>query len=377
VWVGPEGETVASEGTPAEGAPAEREVFDDPGEITAEWVTAVLQRAGRETKVSALRFEPVGTGQIGRSYRFTLDHDGDGPDSLVVKLAGGDPGDRAVIKSGFEKEIRFYEHFAARVAVRTPRSWHQAISDDLTTFTLVLEDLAPAVPGVQADGCSLPQAVDAVRNLAGLHATTWDDPGLYEHASWLAPTSPETAAFLGDLMVSATETFVDRYRQELDDQDVATLEEAAALTGRWGARAGGPFSLIHGDYRLDNLLFPLGGDGVTTVDWQTLSIGPPTRDLGYFLGTSLLTEDRRIHEERLVAEYHAALVELGVSRYPLSRCVDGYRMGAMQGPMITVLGNVYASAERSARSDGMFLAMARRSCAALRDLESFDLVRAD
>jgi hypothetical protein len=35
---------------------------------------------------------------------------------------------------------------------------------------------------------------------------------------------------------------------------------------------------------------------------------------------------------------------------------------------------MYAMGDRSDRSDGMFLAMARRSCAAIRDLRSLDLL---
>ena len=42
--------------------------------------------------------------------------------------------------------------------------------------------------------------------------------------------------------------------------------------------------------------------------------------------------------------------------------------------MITVLGCMYATAERSERADGMFLAMITRSCAAIRDLRSLDLL---
>ena len=49
---------------------------------------------------------------------------------------------------------------------------------------------------------------------------------------------------------------------------------------------------MHGDYRLDNLMFPEHGDGVVAVDWQTLAIGPPGRDLAYFLATSVLVDDR-------------------------------------------------------------------------------------
>ena len=42
--------------------------------------------------------------------------------------------------------------------------------------------------------------------------------------------------------------------------------------------------------------------------------------------------------------------------------------------MITMIGWAYATATPSASADAMFLAMATRSCAALRDLGSLELV---
>ena len=65
--------------------------------------------------------------------------------------------------------------------------------------------------------------------------------------------------------------------------------------GRWVAIDTGVQGLVHGDYRLDNLMFPERGDGVVALDWQTLAIGPPGRDLAYFLATSVLVDDRREH----------------------------------------------------------------------------------
>jgi hypothetical protein len=349
-------------------------VVERPESITPEWLAAVLAPAGITGPVRAVRAEPIGTGQIGASYRLHIDGDGV-PATLVAKMAAGDEAARSRVKEGYQKEVGFYTTYASRVRIRTPRCWHAAIADDLCTFTLLLDDLAPAVPGVQADGCSVTQAADAVRNLAGLHAPVWNDPSVFEHGSWLRPMDAAASEFLGAVLVDATEQFVDRYADELGAEDVATLRTAAAHTARWGAMSGDVFSLVHGDYRLDNLMFPTDeAPGVSVVDWQTLTIGPPTRDLAYFLATSLQIEDRRRHERALVDTYVQALQERGIADYDPERCFTGYRLGVLQGPMITILGCMYATAERSARADGMFLAMATRSCAALRDLGSFDLV---
>ena len=42
--------------------------------------------------------------------------------------------------------------------------------------------------------------------------------------------------------------------------------------------------------------------------------------------------------------------------------------------MMTMIGCIYAGAERTQRSDAMFITMARRSCAAVRDLGSLELI---
>jgi aminoglycoside/choline kinase family phosphotransferase len=263
--------------------------------------------------------------------------------------------------------------FRDRVRIRTPRCWYAEISDDSCSFVLLLDDLAPARPGVQVDGCTVEQAVDAVRNLAGLHAPMWNDPSLFDQRDWLTAMSGERAAFLGAITENAAEEFVTRYATELDD-DADTLRRAAALTGRWAAIDTGVTALVHGDYRLDNLMFPEQGDGVVALDWQTLALGPPGRDLAYFLATSVLVDDRRAHEQALIAEYLDELTRLGVDDYPFDRCFTDYRLGVLQAPMITMIGCAYATAEPSGRADAMFLAMATRASAALRDLGSFALV---
>jgi Phosphotransferase enzyme family len=348
-------------------------VIDHPDDLTAEWLTGVLRATNAAARVHSVTVEPIGTGQTGASFRLHLDGDGDVPNTLVAKTAAGDRAARERVAAGYRNEVGFYTVFQDRVRIRTPRCWHAEISEDACSFVLLLDDLAPARPGVQADGCTVDQAADAARNLAGLHAPVWNDPSLFDHRAWLTAMSGERAAFLGGITEGAAERFLARYGPELGD-DAETLRRAAALTGRWVAIDTGVQGLVHGDYRLDNLMFPERGDGVVAVDWQTLAIGPPGRDLAYFLATSVLVDDRREHESALVAEYLDELRRIGVEDYSFEQCFADYRLGVLQGPMITMLGWAYATATPSASADAMFLAMATRSCAALRDLGSLELV---
>lgn len=339
----------------------------DADGLTSEWLSAALGRP-----VTLRSTERIGTGQIAAAYRLTLDGDGL-PATLVAKVNNGNEEGRRRVWEGCRAEVGFYADLADSVTVRAPRCWYAAASDEQLIFTLLLEDLAPRTPGVQADGCTLLQAEDAVCNLAGLHAPRWNDESVWKH-SYLRRHDDAGAEFMGQVTVAATQEFIERYRDDLTSEDAETLRRSAEAIAIWALVRPEPFSLLHGDYRLDNLMFPPSGSDVVAVDWQTLSVGPPLRDVGYFLGTSLDTDLRRSDEERLVGRYHKELLALGVEGYPADRCFEDYRLGQLQGPLITTLGAIYATAGRTARADGMFLAMARRSCAAIRDLRSLELL---
>ena len=341
-------------------------------DLTPEWCTAALGRP--VTAVTATR---VGTGQIGLCFRLDLTYADDGagtpgPASLVAKLAAPDVTAGAQVSEGYVKEVAFYTSIVGSLAVTVPHCWYGAVADDGATFTLLLDDLAPARPGVQADGCTIAEAEAAVANLVGLHAPRWNDPDLLA-LGVLDRFGADGAEFLGAIHEQMTEQFVARYADVLDAADVATLRAAAAATARWIVARPEPFAVVHGDYRLDNQMF--GADGsVHALDWQTVSIGPPARDLAYFLGTCLHTDDRRRHEAALVERYASALVGVGVPAADVAGIFDDYRLGQFQGPLITVLGSEFATVERTPAADGMFLAMARRSCAAIRDLDALALV---
>ena len=66
---------------------------------------------------------------------------------------------------------------------------------------------------------------------------------------------------------------------------------------------------MHGDYRLDNMLFGRPGSrrDLTVVDWQTVGWGPAMTDVSYFIGCALPVEDRRNHYEDLLRAYHEGL----------------------------------------------------------------------
>ena len=332
-----------------------------PEELTSAWLSSAL---GRPVTVDAV--ERIGAGQIGSCFRVTL---ADG-DRLLAKLPAADPALREMLAGAYAAEVRFYTEIAATVEVSAPGLRYAAIRPGTGEFTLLIEDLAPWQPGDQIAGCTADQALDAVLNLARLHGPRWCDATLTE-IEGLSINGPEDAALLAEFYGPATETFLAALGDRLGTDDQELLRDCVPACRSWALARADRFAPVHGDYRLDNLLFATDGEhGVATVDWQTLSLALPARDLAYAVATSLEPEDRRRHERGLVAAYHDELTRYRIGGYSAADCWDDYRFAMLQGPLVCVFGCAYG--QRTERGDAMFTTMVRRSCAAIRDLGTLE-----
>ena len=135
-----------------------------------------------------------------------------------------------------------------------------------------------------------------------------------------------------------------------------------------------PITVMHGDFKLDNLVFPNGGaEGFAVLDWQIASRGRGAFDLGYFFCTSLAPAERAAHEERLIGIYLDALADAGVRRYGLDQCMRDYRLGVMFRMVYTVIviGSLDVGNERGL---ALFNTLLERNSAAITDLEAYNLV---
>jgi thiamine kinase-like enzyme len=90
----------------------------------------------------------------------------------------------------------------------------------------------------------------------------------------------------------------------------------AAIPALHKMMGSGALTLIHGDLRMDNLMFGAapGQAPAVAVDW-CVCFSLPTQDLAYLFSQNMRIEDRRRHERRLIALYHRKLVEAGVTGY--------------------------------------------------------------
>jgi hypothetical protein len=359
--------TVAGEGA----GPGVRRTVE---EVDADWLTGVLRASGdlaEDASVTSVDAAPVGTGQVADTLRLTLgyDREGAGPPTLVAKLASQDESSRTTgqMLRIYEVEVRFYQQVSRQVGLHHPRAVAAEVDPATGFFTLLLEDAAPAEQGNDLVGCTADVAEACVRELVLLHAPCWGRDDL-RSLEWLDRSTPEHRTFLGMYLGSAWPGFVDRYGDRLQEEDLAVgaaaIEHFAAVLDHPG-----PTTVIHGDYRLDNMLLHPDDPRPCVVDWQTTTWGPASLDLAYFLGASVTVDVRREHHDRLVRAYHEALGAQGVEGYDLAALETDVARSAL-APLYQAVGASMAVV-RTDRGDDMFISMFERSAALARDLDTF------
>lgn len=347
-------------------------MVERPEEITTAWLDQVLAGAGFAATVESVCTRPVGTGQMASCVRLEVTYgSGSGPATLVAKLPAADVADRAGSAMGYRCEVGFYRDVAPMLGDEVPHVLFAEATDDGAAFTIVMDDLAPNEQGDQIAGCAVPHAVAAAETAARVHAATWCDPDI-RRFGWTIPfaTDPDAAAFLAAVVADATDAFLDRIAVDAATAEVMKRFVTAAEPWLNGRRD--RFALIHGDFRLDNLLFAPSLDEarpVVAVDWQTASVGHPLSDIAFLVAAGMDPSERRDAEREVVGAYHR---ELGIAGYELATCWDDYRHALLHPLMITVLGALVS--RPSDRGDLMFATMARRAAAAVTDLGTFEML---
>lgn len=337
-----------------------------PAAVEAGWLEGHLRAAGllHEGRITALRWEPIGTGQVGDSARFhlTYDREGAGPVTVAGKFPAADEVSRGTAGAFglYAKEVGFYRELAPHLAIRVPQVIAAELADNATDFVLIFEDLGPCRGGNQLDSCSAADARAGIRQAAALHAPSWNNPALID-TPWLVPKEGQVDQIKA-LYGNAHTIFCERYAGSLEPEFMALCHDLNESRDLWFGHDRGVKCLIHGDFRLDNMLFDIqgGGEPIAVVDWQTVAVGNALTDIGYLMGTGIGDDLRRAHEGELLDLYCAEMTARGIA---LSRDAiwDDYVVGALHGVSTAVFSAAYV--ERTPRGDANFLSMARGGCA--------------
>lgn len=357
-----------------------------PERLTSEWLTEALRESGVVARARVISHSAKvigeGVGFMGQLARIALHYDVQepgAPQAVIAKFpaAAQENRDIAMYFHFYEREVGFYEHICDKVPLRTPRCYFHAFDASNGDVLLLLEDLAPAAVGDQLAGCTADQMDLAVRELAKFQAVWWRAPEL-DTLDWMPGINAEwnvaaveanyplswdafvtfTSGYLTPTVRAAGERFVGRIRPLLD---------------RIGDDL--PMTIVHGDYRLDNMFFGAPGSGTefAVIDWQIATRGGGVFDVAYFVAGSLAPEERRVRERDIVRVYHETLVEHGVKDYSAEQCWEDYRLSALILLAYSVIG---AGGLDLANKRGMelFTKITQRTIAALDDLKAYELL---
>jgi hypothetical protein len=299
-------------------------------ELTAAWLTEVLRVGGllADAEVTEIEIRPLGTAGVGflsGLAQVRLAYSGPtagAPESLVAKFpAAGDTREIGDSLHAYQREIRFYREIAPRSRIRTPRCYGAVLDEARGAFVLLLEDGTGYRAGDQVRGLEPQEAEACLRAIAPFHAQWWRQPEL-DHLTWI----PLENMDLLHQFDQAWPEFRARYAPELTAAELAVGEHlfrhGSKLLDRIGQR---PHTLVHWDYRADNLLFDDASRDapVVVLDWQLTERSLGAYDVARLIGGSL--RDQSPDYRRWAGLWHELLVAEGVADYDFEAAWADFR----------------------------------------------------
>ena len=324
-------------------------------EITTDWLTRVLSSTEtiHQARVTALQIESMdGAGYSGQTARLKPDYspaEEGAPASLIAKFPGNAPGERSAYRA--DVEVRFYQEFAGRGGLPTPRCYYADVDLETGNSILLLEELAHRRTVDFASGCNLLEAGLVIQHLSRFHAHWWDSPQL-QTASYLTSWA-DSAEKDQEQFCAWWPEFPQKLKTLLPDYQLPTpfLElghrfgfNAVKILTEWSTP---PCTLIHNDTHVDNFLFGVSeGDApLAILDWASAVYGCGVSDVTYFMTFCLPIDLRRQAERDLLQTYHRLLIEQGVQGYDFETCWNQYRHAFFKD--LWVLANVVVNFDLS------------------------------
>jgi hypothetical protein len=306
-----------------------------PAELTTEWLTERLRASDaiRSARVTNFSTTPVGEGigMLGILVRVALEYDQQepgAPASLVAKFATPVEANRAVAMAYklYEREVGFYREIAPTIDAAAPTCYAAEVDPASGDCVLLLQDLSGLRTGDQVAGCDAATATQVIDAVVPLHAKYWGHPEdlpvksvpRIDGETQSAGITAGCQAGWDPCMANFGHVVADEIKATRD-RFLAAVPEIHRMVGRRVQ------TIIHGDVRLDNLMFD--ESHVVLLDWA-LSISTGLHDVAYLLSQNVTTEERRAHETELLEHYRQRLAEHGID-HPIDRCWEDYRVGVL------------------------------------------------
>ncbi len=356
-------------------------------DLTPAWFSETL-----DGKVLAVERSVIGAGIgfIGELHRceLTWADSGDGrPDSVVVKIPAVANHGIGEASQAYEREIVVYRELGGRFGIPMPEYHYSefdpnpaarlksfvlflfeklpvnavnwlllkflGLSDkSRRRYLLMMEDIRDSRPPAQAVGGSIDDAKLALDVLAAFHAHNWMRREVSDVSDLFWPLEQTPKVWQAGYLRNR-EQLENDFGHLLSDAVLAKLDDVQSrIPEIMGHLGSAPWTMLHGDYRLDNILFRPSGE-LVVLDFQAVGQGRAGWDVAYFI-TTALTPDHRVEEESLLRRYHDALVSEGVSDYSYEVLIEDVELAKL-AMTHRFIGGIDALDTQMADGDDTFL----------------------
>lgn len=217
----------------------------------------------------------------------------------------------------FERELAAYRLLAPLNAKFSPRMFSGVSAERGSDGLILLEEIRHARIRDQLQGLTGPELASAVRAIANIHARFWSSPSLKQspglsrhHYMRAHQVHSHLPGFFRWANLPLKKTKLFRSLPDLSRQALGRLRKA-------------PVTLVHGDFRSDNLFF--GQGTVKIIDWAFSTTGAGVFDVARLAGGSPKRPLSLLQHVDLFGVWHRELLRQGVRHYPLHQAWQDYR----------------------------------------------------
>jgi hypothetical protein len=349
-------------------------------DLDRDWIASALERGGLSTSatIESVSVGPLSSAAVGLigelvSCNVTWSGADDGedlPTSIVIKLPSTNEGNRALaLAMGYyHAEHHFYRSVAVDSGMRTPRCWYSDGDAESGRYALLIEDVGHLDVVDQSVGLDATKAESVLRRLAELHGRNWLNAEL-EGLDWLPNSYGEDLRVYGLLMNDAWPSWASAVADVVDPADLALAERfVTSFDLMIDALADEPWTLVHRDFRVDNMMFD--GDDPVVFDWGAVARGNNLYDVAYFLGGSLDTPVRRAAQDQLLGSYRDALADAGGITYDDADFERVLRLNGLYCLIVPILGGGNVLDAKDDRGAELLATMLKRTFELLHDLDA-------
>ena len=177
----------------------------------------------------------------------------------------------------FLTEHTFYVQLARKCSAKVPKCLYSSISPDKTAATLLLEHIFSALPGDETRSLTLQQLKAAAVELGRLHGSFYNDETSCSAVKTVSEHLAESD-HIGSLddFLSVWSDVLEPFKDENDcNAVVKVFEHCAAHKLNWKSLLDtGVKSIVHGDFKSTNVMFPEEEEhNATILDFQALYSG--------------------------------------------------------------------------------------------------------